>query len=95
MAKVKTVMKHMLTFILNPGVEPTNNRAERALREHVVIRKIIGTLRNEKGTKIHETAMNCLVTWRQRDLNPYNEICYTGVLNTSLFSIVHLFVGPA
>lgn len=24
--------------------------AERALREHVVMRKIIGTLRNEKGT---------------------------------------------
>jgi len=49
-AKVKTAMKHLLTFVLNPGVEPTNNRAERALREHVVIRKIIGTLRNEKGT---------------------------------------------
>jgi hypothetical protein len=26
-----------------PGVEPTNNRAERALREHVVQRKIMGS----------------------------------------------------
>jgi transposase len=73
-AKVKTAMKHLLTFVLNPGVEPTNNRAERALREHVVIRKIIGTLRNEKGTSIHETLMSCLVTWRQQGLSPYEEI---------------------
>jgi len=73
-AKVKTAMKHLLTFVLNPGVEPTNNRAERALREHVVIRKIIGTLRNEKGTTIHETVMSCLVTWKQQGLNPYDEI---------------------
>jgi len=73
-AKVKVAMKHLLTFVLNPGVEPTNNRAERALREHVVIRKIIGTLRNEKGTTIHEVVMSCLVTWRQQGLNPYDEI---------------------
>jgi transposase len=73
-AKVKTAMKYLLTFVLNPGVEPTNNRAERALREHVVIRKIIGTLRNEKGTGIHETVMSCLVTWQQQGLNPYDEI---------------------
>jgi transposase len=29
-------------------VEPTNNRAERALRPQVVLRKILGTLRNDK-----------------------------------------------
>ncbi len=73
-AKVRTAHRHMLTFVRNPGIEPTNNRAERALREHVVIRKIIGTLRNEKGTNIHETVMSCLVTWRQKGLNPYEEI---------------------
>lgn len=72
--KVRTAEKHLLTFVHNPGVEPTNNRAERALREHVVIRKIIGTLRNEKGTEIHETVMSCLVTWRQQGLDPYKEI---------------------
>lgn len=73
-SKVKTAMRHLLTFVLNPGVEPTNNRAERALREHVVIRKIIGTLRNEKGTTIHEIIMSCLVTWNQKGLSPYDEI---------------------
>jgi transposase len=37
---------------MNPGVEPTNNRAERSLRPQVVLRKILGTLRNEKRTSI-------------------------------------------
>jgi len=56
--------------VTTQGVEPTNNRAERALREHVVQRKITGTLRNEKGTSIYETMMTLLATWKQRGLNP-------------------------
>jgi len=50
-------------------VEPTNNRAEQALRELVVQRKIIGTLRNEKGMKIYETLPTLLATWKQRGMN--------------------------
>jgi len=65
---------HWFTFVTTPGVEPTNNRAERALREHVVQRKIIGTLRNEKGTTIYETMMTMLATWKQRGLNPSQEL---------------------
>ncbi|MCJ7443556.1 MAG: IS66 family transposase, partial [Methanotrichaceae archaeon] len=49
--------------------EPTNNRAERALREHVVLRKILGTLRNGKGTSIHERIMTVLATWGQQGLD--------------------------
>ena len=51
------------------GVEPTNNRAERALRPQVVLRKILGTLRNEKGTSIHERIMTVLATWGLKDLD--------------------------
>ena len=40
-----------LTFLRHPGVEPTNNRAERSIWETVVIRKIIGTLRNWSGAE--------------------------------------------
>ncbi len=72
--KVRYGMNHWFTFVLNPGVEPTNNRAERALREHVVQRKIIGTLRNEKGTHINETIMTVLATWKQQGLNPYKQL---------------------
>ena len=56
-------------FIINPGVEPTNNRADRALRRHVVLRKILGTLRNDKGTSIHERIMTTLATWGLKGLN--------------------------
>ncbi|MGV8127325.1 MAG: IS66 family transposase, partial [Methanothrix sp.] len=67
--KISNGFEFWLTFILHPGVEPTNNRAERALREHVVLRKIVGTLRNGKGTTIHETIMTVLATWEQCGLN--------------------------
>jgi transposase len=56
-----------LSFTL--GVEPTNNKAERSIREHVVQRKIIGTLRNEKRTSIHERLMTVLTTWSQQGLD--------------------------
>jgi len=69
--KVRNGFGHWFTFVTVPGVEPTNNRAERALKEHVVQRKIFGTFRNGKGTGIYETVMSLLATWRQRGLNPY------------------------
>ncbi|MFO8109912.1 MAG: IS66 family transposase [Thermoplasmata archaeon] len=72
--KIERGMDHWFTFVTEENVEPTNNKAERALREHVVIRKIIGTLRNEKGTYIHETVMSMLATWKERDRNPYDEM---------------------
>lgn len=31
-----------------PGMEPTNNLGEQAMREQVIIRKIIGCFRSEK-----------------------------------------------
>jgi hypothetical protein len=67
--KINNGFEYWFTFIINPGVEPTNNRAERALRPNVVLRKILGTLRNEKGTSIHERIMTTLATWGQNGLN--------------------------
>lgn len=67
--KINNGFDYWFTFIINPGVEPTNNRAERALRPQVVLRKILGTLRNDKGTSIHERIMTTLATWEQRGLN--------------------------
>ncbi len=72
--KIKNGKKHWFTFVTEPGVEPTNNQAERALREHVVHRKIIGGLRSQKGMKIHETIMTLLTTWKQQNLDPYKEM---------------------
>ena len=67
--KIRNGIDHWFTFLTTPGVEPTNNRAERALREHVVQRKTMGTVRNEKGTFMHETIMTVLAMWKQRGLN--------------------------
>ena len=67
--KINNGFEYWFTFIINPGVESTNNRAERALRPQVVLRKILGTLRNEKGTSIHERIMTTLATWGQNGLN--------------------------
>ena len=41
--KINNGFDYWFTFIINPGVEPTNNRAERALRPHVVLRKNLST----------------------------------------------------
>lgn len=69
--KLNHGLNHWFTRILYPFIEATNNIAERALREFVVIRKIIGTLRNTKGTEIVETIMTMISTWRQRGLDTF------------------------
>ena len=66
--KISNGFEYWFTFVIHPTVEPTKNRAERALREHVVLRKIVGTLRNSKGTSIHERIMTVLATWKQQGL---------------------------
>ena len=72
--KVRNGFDHWFTFVVVSGLESTNNRAERALKEPVVQRKIIGTFRNGKGTRIYETMMTLLATWKQQGLNPYETI---------------------
>lgn len=72
--KIGNGLDHWLTYILHPGVEPTNNRGENVLREEVVQRKIFGTLRNGKGTRIRETVMSVLATWERKNLNLYTQL---------------------
>jgi len=67
--KISNGFEYWFTFVIHPAVEPTNNRAERALREHVILRKIVDTLRNNKGTSIHERIMTVLATWKQQGLD--------------------------
>ena len=74
LGKIEGVLDHWLTFIGEPAVSPTNNAAENALREPVVLRKIIGTLRNDRGMFVHETLLSLLATWSQQGRNPYEEL---------------------
>jgi len=72
--KLERGLDHWLTFVTEPGVAPTNNAAENALREPIVLRKIIGTLRTESGRVTHETLLSLVATWRQRECNPAEEL---------------------
>ncbi|WP_302080139.1 IS66 family transposase [Salinibaculum rarum] len=65
---------HWLTFVVYPQVKPTNNTVEAILREPIAMRRIIRTLKNEKGMRLHETFLSLLRTWKQRDANPYTEL---------------------
>jgi len=72
--KVRNGFDYWFTFVLVSGLEPTNNLAERALKEPVVQRKIMGTLRNERGTVIYETMMSLLATWSKQELDTFDQM---------------------
>lgn len=74
--KIENGLEHWFTCILHPEIEPTNNKAERALREIVVQRKI-SSLWNEKGVRIKEIIMSVLATWRLRGLNTFSMLRQT------------------
>lgn len=75
LAKVVTKIENGLEFwftrIIHPQIEPTNNNGERSLREMVVFKKIIGTLRNQDGAEILSKMMTLISTWRLNGLNPF------------------------
>ena len=59
------------TCVRFEGVEATNNFAEQAIRETVVVRKIIGAFRSENGVKAYEALASVLATWQlqKKDVN--------------------------
>lgn len=61
LGKIESGLDYRLTFVTQPKVDPTNNPAENALREPVVLRKIIGTLRTESG---RSPTRRCCRYWR-------------------------------
>lgn len=74
LTKLNNAKNDLFTFLLYYTVEPTNNTAERALRESVIHRKIRGCVRNQKGCKMFGNLMSCIMTWKMRDSNLLDEI---------------------
>jgi hypothetical protein len=72
--KIRNGLGSWLTFVTEPDVDSTNNRAERALREQVVMRKIFGGLRSDTGVRIHETLSTMLATWERQGLDPPEQL---------------------
>jgi transposase len=72
--KLNNAKDSLFTFLLYEGIEPTNNTAERALRESVINRKIRGCVRNQKGCTMFGNLMSCIMTWKMRNCNILDEI---------------------
>jgi transposase len=64
------VLKRALwTFVRVPGVEPTNNTSERAIRGAVIWRKISFGTHSERGSRFVERMLTVSVTLRQQGRN--------------------------
>jgi len=75
-AFVRTLTKHkhnLFRFVTDINIEPTNNTAERAIRPAVVMRKISGGSRSERGAKTFETNMTVMQTWKLQNKDFFEE----------------------
>jgi len=70
------------TCIKIAGVQPTNNYAEQAIRETVLVRKIIGAFRSIQGTKTYETLASIIATWQLQKMDIKQEL--TRMLSANL-----------
>ncbi|MHA1170376.1 MAG: IS66 family transposase [Candidatus Hodarchaeales archaeon] len=69
---VKNLLKwknFMFEFVMNPYVDATNNRAERAIRPCVIARKVSGGSRSDRGTHIYSVLMSVVQTLDQNGKN--------------------------
>lgn len=65
----KEILKHepsIWIFVYAEGVEPTNNKAERALRPAVIWRKISFGTDSEHGSRVVERSLTVVATLRQQ-----------------------------
>ena len=68
--RLRKQRSRLFTFLMHDGVDATNNRAERALRPAVIIRKTGGCNKTDAGARVHGILTSILVTARQQGLNP-------------------------
>jgi transposase len=65
------------TFTIHPGVEPTNNSAERALRKAVIWRRISYGTQSDAGSRFVERILTVVETCRQQNRNPLEYLQHT------------------
>lgn len=63
---VKQKKGWLFRFVLDPEVEPTNNRAERALRPSVIYRKVSGGTRSSRGSEAYDRLFSIFYTQKLR-----------------------------
>lgn len=73
---------HLLRFLDDPRIEPTNNRSERALRPAVIARKVSQCSKNEAGAETHAGFMSVLQTLKRRGMDVIEGL--TGIMQGQL-----------
>ena len=76
-------IENWFTCIELEGIEPTNNFAEQAIRETVMVRKIIGAFRSENGKNNYEKLASLIVfaIWQLKGLDIKTQLKETLVKN--------------
>ena len=74
MGKLGNAGSDLFRFVLNPNIPPTNNTAERGLREIVVHRKIRGGIRAKETMTWLANFFSCVMTWKNNKLDYLAEI---------------------
>ena len=72
--KISSAAGNLFTFLRYEGMEPTNNAAEREIRSVVLHRKVRGQIGSEGGMRRFGILLTCILTWRKRKLNFYQEL---------------------
>jgi transposase len=91
----------LLTFAFMPGVEPTNNRAERALRGAVLWRKGCFGNQSDNGSRFTERILTTVATLKQQDRNIVEYVVAaiqahrTGQVASSLLPVASLLIEAA
>jgi regulator of replication initiation timing len=66
--------KRLLCFLDHPGIPIENNRAERDLREVVILRKISGGTKSVEGDRSFERHMSIIQTAHKQGLNVFDTV---------------------
>jgi transposase len=72
----KRLLRHeeeLFQFVVVPGLSADNNLAERGVRPMVVMRKISGGSRSERGSKTRMSLSSLFQTWIAKGLEPLSE----------------------
>jgi len=67
----------VVAFVKNPGLPPTNNEAERALRHAVISRRISFGTRTSEGSQAYAALLSVIETCRLRNQDPWSYIAET------------------
>ncbi|MDI1495729.1 MAG: Transposase [Cenarchaeum symbiont of Oopsacas minuta] len=79
MPEMKRLIKRLVNatetlFIEHKDIPPTNNAAERALRDVVACRKISGQIRGLGSMKRMSNFLTCILTWKTHGKSVFEEV---------------------